>query len=138
MHWQAHREARSTTGTRRRSASTCRAPEAYGLYANFNFLNKNAASCGKNQGNRGTCGVFAATSAVEELITLSTAAHPHVNLSEEDFWENLTLNWTVPAQLYEDGYDAGDALSLALVNNYQFAYENQWDYNPSSLAGNGL
>jgi Papain family cysteine protease len=113
-------------------ASTCRAPEAYGLYANFNFLNKNAASCVKNQGNRGTCGVFAATSAVEELITLSTATHPHVNLSEEDFWENLTLNWTVPAQLYEDGYDAGDALSLALVNKYQFAYENQWDYNPSN------
>ena len=110
-------------------ASTCRAPEAYGLYKNFNFLNKNAASCVKNQGNRGTCGVFAATSAVEELITVNTGNH--VNLSEEDFWENLTLNWTSPPQYFSDGYDAGLALSWALVNNYQFAYENQWDYNPS-------
>jgi C1A family cysteine protease len=112
-------------------AGTCRAPEAYGLYANFDFVNKNAVSCVKDQGNRGTCGVFAATSAVEELITLNTASHDHVNLSEQDFWENLTLNWTKPPQYFEDGYDAGDALSLALVNNYQFAYENQWDYNPS-------
>ena len=110
-------------------ASSCRAPEAYGLYRNFNFVNKNAASCVKDQGNRGTCGVFAATSAVEELITLNTGTH--VNLSEEDFWETLTLNWTSPPQYFSDGYDAGLALSWALVNNYQFAYENQWDYNPS-------
>jgi C1A family cysteine protease len=111
--------------------SGCRAPQAYGLYANFDFVNKNAVTCVKDQGPRGTCGVFAATSAVEELIALNTATHVHVNLSEQDFWENLTLNWTVPPQLYSDGYDAGDALSLALVKNYNFAYENQWDYNPS-------
>lgn len=111
--------------------SGCRAPEAYGLYANFDFTNKNAFTCVKDQGNRGTCGVFAATSAVEELIAINTATNPRVNLSEQDFWENLTLNWTTPPQLFSDGYDAGDALSLALVKNYNFAYENQWDYNPS-------
>jgi hypothetical protein len=110
-------------------ASGCRAPEDYGLYKNFNFVNKNAASCVKDQGNRGTCSIFAATSAVEELIALHTGNH--VNLSEEDFWENVTLNWSSPPQLFFDGYDAGLALSLAVVNNYQFAYENQWDYNPS-------
>jgi len=107
----------------------CRAPEAFGLYLNFNFINKNAVSCVKNQGYRGTCGVFAATSAVEELIAINTGTH--VNLSEQDFWENLTLNYTSPPQLFSDGYDAGNALSEALVKNYQFAYENQWDYNPS-------
>jgi len=107
----------------------CRAPEAFGLYANFDFLNKNAVTCVKDQGNRGTCGVFAATSAVEELIAINTGTH--VNLSEQDFWENLTLNYTTPPQYFSDGYDAGNALSQALVYNYQFAYENQWDYNPS-------
>jgi C1A family cysteine protease len=107
----------------------CPAPAAYGLYANFDFLNKNAVSCVKDQGNRGTCGVFAATAAVEELIAINTGYH--VNLSEQDFWENLTLNFTPTPQLFEDGYDAGNALSRALINNYQFAYENQWDYNPS-------
>jgi C1A family cysteine protease len=110
-------------------ASTCTPPQPFGLYANFDFVNKNAVSCVKDQGNRGTCGVFAATAAVEELIALNTGTH--VNLSEQDFWENLTLNYTSPPQLFSDGYDAGDALSEALVNNYQFAYENQWDYNPS-------
>jgi hypothetical protein len=109
---------------------TCRAPQAFGLYVNFDFTNKNAVSCVKNQGNRGTCGVFAATAAVEELITLSTGNH--VNLSEQDFEENLTLSRAnPPTQLFFDGYDSGLALSWALVNHYNFAYENQWDYNPS-------
>lgn len=108
---------------------TCSAPSATGIYANFDFTNKGALTCVKDQGNRGTCGVFAATSAVEELIALKTGVH--VNLSEQDFWQTLTLNLTTPPQLFADGYDVGFALGNVLQANYQFAYEDQWDYNPS-------
>ena len=108
---------------------TCLPPSSSGIYANFNFTNKGALTCVKDQGNRGTCGVFAATSAVEELIAINTGVH--VNLSEQDFWETLTLNLTTPPQLFADGYDAGFALGNVLQANYQFAYEDQWDYNRS-------
>ena len=112
-------------------AATCSVPSSTGIFANFNFANKGALTCVKDQGYRGTCPIFAATSAVEELIAINTEAHVHVNLSEQDFWEKLTLLYTSPPQLYADGYDAGYALGNALVKGYQFAYENQWDYNPS-------
>jgi C1A family cysteine protease len=111
------------------SPPLCSTPWSEGIIANFNFPNAGAVTCVKDQGIRGTCGVFAATSAVEELIAINTGVH--VNLSEQDFWEKLTLQYTSPPQLYNDGYDAGYALSNALVNSYQFAYEKQWDYNPS-------
>ena len=109
--------------------ATCNVPSPAGIFANFDFTNKGALTCVKDQGNRGTCGVFAATSAVEELIAINTGVH--VNLSEQDFWETLTLELTSPPQLFEDGYDAGFALGNVLQANYQFAYENQWDSNPS-------
>jgi len=111
------------------SDAACSVPSTAGIFANFNFANKGALTCIKDQGYRGTCPIFAATSAVEELIAINTGVH--VNLSEQDFWEKLTLLYTSPPQLYGDGYDAGYALGNALVKNYQFAYENQWDYNPS-------
>jgi len=44
------------------------------------------------------------------------------------------LNLTTPPQLFADGYDAGFALGNVLQANYQFAYEDQWDYNPSSVS----
>ena len=102
-------------------------PSTSGIVANFNFVNKNLLSCVKNQGQRGTCHIFAATSAIEELIARDTGVM--VNLSEQDFMEHLKLLWT-PA-FYNDNGDAGFDIQTAAAEGYKFAYENQWDYNPS-------
>ena len=48
-------------------------------------------TCIRNQGQRGTCHVFAAISAIEELIARDTGTY--VNLSEQDFMENSKLVW---------------------------------------------
>lgn len=98
-----------------------------GIVGNFNFVNKKLLSCIKNQGQRGTCHIFSATSAVEEIIARDTGVY--VNLSEQDFMEHLKLLWS-PA-FYNDGGDAGNDLQQAAAQGYAFAYENQWDYNPS-------
>src|SRR6185437_7747554 len=57
------------------STQGCAPPEADGIYANFNFPNKGLLSCIKNQGQRSTCHIFAATSAMEELIARDTGAY---------------------------------------------------------------
>jgi C1A family cysteine protease len=102
-------------------------PSTSGIVGNFNFVNKNLLSCIKNQGQRGTCHIFAATSAIEELIARDTGIM--VNLAEQDFMEHLKLLWT-PAY-YNDNGDAGFDIQTAAAQGYKFAYENQWDYNPS-------
>lgn len=99
-----------------------------GIMANFNFPNKKNLTCVKNQGQRDLCHVFTLMSAVEELVGRDTGLA--VNLSEQDFAENLKLQWT--PQLYGDGGDAGSDLNSAAKYGYQFAYEYQWDYNPSN------
>jgi len=102
-------------------------PSATGIVGNINFVNKNLLSCVKNQGQRGTCHIFAATSAIEELVARDTGVI--ANLSEEDFMENLKLLWA--PSLYGDGGDSGFDIQTAASRNYPFAYEYQWDYNPS-------
>lgn len=107
--------------------STGYALSSTGIVGNFNFVNKDLLSCIKNQGQRGTCHIFSATSAVEEIIARDTRVY--VNLSEQDFMEHLKLVWN-PA-LFSDGGDGGNDLQQAAAHGYTFAYENQWDYNPS-------
>ncbi|HUX68337.1 MAG TPA: C1 family peptidase [Terriglobales bacterium] len=108
----------------------CPAPSPEGIYANVNFLNKGLLSCIKNQGHRGTCHIFAATSALEELVARDTGTF--VNLSEQDFQEHVKLLWaTNPPDVYGDSGSSWGDISDAAANHYQFAYENQWDYNPS-------
>jgi hypothetical protein len=63
---------------------------------------------------------------MEQLIARDTGNH--VNLSEQDFMENAKL-WNF--QYYHDGGNPKDDLDDAVKNKYKFAYENQWDYNPS-------
>jgi hypothetical protein len=104
-------------------------PSSSGILANFNFPNKNLLSCVKNQGQRGTCHIFAATSAVEEVIARDTGVF--ANLSEQDFMENSKLVWA--SDYYNDSGDAGADLQTAASVGYKFAYEFQWDYNPSLL-----
>ncbi|MBV9266696.1 MAG: hypothetical protein JO061_11060 [Acidobacteriaceae bacterium] len=105
----------------------CTVPSAGGIFKNFNFVNKNLLSPVKEQGRRGTCHIFAATSSMEEVVARDTGCI--VNLSEEDLMEHVKLLWS-PAP-YVDGGDPGADLALAASNAYDFAWESQWDYNPS-------
>lgn len=105
----------------------CTTPSSGGILANFNWLDKNQLSCVRNQGARGLCHIFAATSALEELIARDTGNY--VNLSEQDFTEHEKLIW-VP-DFFHDGGGAYQDLTNAASFGYHFAYENQWDYNPS-------
>lgn len=98
-----------------------------GIVANFNYPNKNLISCIKNQGSRGTCHIFAATSAVEELVARDTGVM--VNLSEQDFMEHLKLLWD--PSYFNDNGGSGSDLQTAAGKGYKFVYENQWDYNAS-------
>jgi len=105
----------------------CTTPSAGGILKNFNWVNKNLLSPVKEQGARGTCHIFAATSGMEELIARDTGCI--LNLSEEDFMENEKLIWG-PSYFGDNG-DPGTDLGNAASHGYHFAYENQWDYNPS-------
>jgi hypothetical protein len=105
----------------------CPAPSAGGILANFNWVDKSQLTCVKNQGRRGLCHIFAATSAIEEEIARDTG--DHVNLSEQDFTEHETLIWNTAA--FHDAGDSYNDLQDAAANGYRFAYEFQWDYNPS-------
>jgi C1A family cysteine protease len=106
--------------------SSCSTPSKIGILGNFNWLNENLLTCVKKQGSRGTCHIFAATSAMEELIARDTG--DYVNLSEQDFQEHEKLLWSPNSS--EGGPPQVD-LDDAQKNSYHFAYENQWDYNPS-------
>jgi len=102
-------------------------PSSSGLVANFNFPAKSMLTCIRNQGNRGTCHIFAAISAIEELIARDTGVY--VNLSEEDLMENSKLVWS--SDYYNDGGFSSQDLENAQLFGYKFAFEKTWDYNPS-------
>jgi C1A family cysteine protease len=102
-------------------------PSSTGLVANFNFPAKNMLTCIRNQGQRGTCHIFAAVSAIEELIARDTGVF--ANLSEQDFMENSKAVWA--SDYYNDGGDGGSDLLTAQSVGYKFAFENTWDYNPA-------
>ncbi len=102
-------------------------PSSSGLVANFNFPAKNMLTCIRNQGNRGTCHIFAAISAIEELIARDTDVY--VNLSEEDLMENSKLVWS--SDYFNDGGFSSQDLENAQRFGYRFAFEKTWDYNPS-------
>jgi C1A family cysteine protease len=104
-------------------------PSTSGLVANFNFPAKSMLTCIKNQGQRGMCHIFAAVSAIEELIARDTDVF--VNLSEQDFIENTKL--VFGTDYYRDSGDSADDLQRAQTAGYHFAFENTWDYNPSPL-----
>jgi C1A family cysteine protease len=102
-------------------------PSTSGILGNFSWPGKDNLTCVKSQGSRGTCHIFASTSAVEEIVARETGKH--VNLSEEDFHEHEKLIWG--PDWFHNGGSAYTDLNNASKNGYQFAWENQWDYNPS-------
>ncbi|HXZ41481.1 MAG TPA: hypothetical protein VEG68_12140 [Terriglobales bacterium] len=107
--------------------SSCNKPNAEGILANFSWPYENQLTCIKEQGQRGLCHIFASVSALEQLIARDTGTY--VNLSEEDFDENESLVWN--PSFFHDGGNPQTDLNNAEKNGYFFAYENQWDYNPS-------
>jgi len=122
-------DAPQTTWGDRSGGAGCAKPSSTGIFANFSFPGKGDLTCVKNQGQRGTCHIFAATSAMEQVVARDLGKH--VNLSEQDFQEHLKLLWT-PAY-FGDGGDGGYDLIYAFENSYPFAYEDQWEYNPSDF-----
>jgi hypothetical protein len=109
-------------------SSCSRVQSPTGIFANYDFPGKSSLTCIKNQGwVRSTCHTFADTSAVEQLVARQYGKH--VNLNEEDLQEHDHQIWSF-APFVESG-SAFNELVNAAANNYQFAYEKQWDYNPS-------
>ena len=54
--------------------NTCTTPSPFGILANFNWPYEDQLTCIKNQGPRGTCHIFAATSAMEQVIARDTGS----------------------------------------------------------------
>jgi hypothetical protein len=100
-------------------------PSATGIIGNFTFPSRPYLTCVKSQGHRGTCHIFASVSAVEESVALQTGKH--VNLSEQELMEFVRGLWD--PEWYHDGGSPSE--DLAASHGYHFAYERQWDYNPS-------
>jgi hypothetical protein len=116
-------------GDRTGNKSAC-TPSAIGLFASLSdasFPARKYLTCVKQQGARLTCHTFAATSAMEMVVSQNFGIK--ANLAEQDLMEHYRLLWS-PGFMHETG-DAFEELSGAISHNYFFAYEDQWDYNPS-------
>ena len=101
-----------------------------GLFATLSdtqFPLRQYLTCIKQQGARETCHTFAGTSAMELMISMNHGIK--ANLSEEDYMEHYRFLWSV-GYMHETG-DSYEEITDAISNNYHFAYENKWDYNPS-------
>ena len=113
-----------------RSGNNLCEPGAFGLYRNLTdqeFPLRKYLTCIKNQGQRGTCHTFAATSAFELMVSMNHGIK--ANFSEQDLMEHYRLLWS-PGWEHESG-DSWELLTDAISNNYYFAYEKSWEYNPS-------
>ena len=96
-----------------------------GLIARFDFPLRDAVSCVKNQGVRGTCWSFAAISMMEASESLKRGAR--VNYSEQDLINRAKLSWW--PSLFEEGQS--DVIGRMISEHYEPVYENAWSYNPS-------
>lgn len=103
------------------------APSAEGIYANFNWPQKWYATCVKDQANRGTCGSFGITAAMETAIALKFDRW--VNLSEQDLYYHVRGAWNPSS--YGDGIVTHAAWQDMLDADYLLPFESQWPYNRS-------
>ncbi|MDC0675301.1 C1 family peptidase [Nannocystis radixulma] len=110
------------------SGAVCSPSPASGVVANFSFPLKPKLTSIKNQGNRGTCAAFAITSAVE--TARSVGGGGQANYSEQDLQFRGKAVWSGLSN-YGDGLHVGQTLDLATSQNYHFANESSWPYNPS-------
>ena len=108
-----------------------------GLMKRFTFALRNAQSCVKDQGARGSCTAFATASAIETVI--ASRKQIWLNLSEQAIYNQSKLFWsddytpTVPTRFNSqtEGYSTDSILSYAKNFGYIFPFERFWQYNSS-------
>jgi Papain family cysteine protease len=111
---------------RDRSGTQC-GYEPGGVMQNYNFPLKPYLTCVKNQASRGTCVSFAITSAAETYI--AKTYKKWTTLSEQDLYYRGAGLW-YPRE-FGDGLWPFGVMDRMRTDAYPFAYEEQWDYNPS-------
>jgi hypothetical protein len=116
-------------GDRTGNSTSCVPTGLFATLSNSQFPLRSYLTCVKNQGNRETCHAFAGTSATELMVSQTFGVK--ANFSEEDLMEHYRFEptWS-PGYMHETG-DAYQELTDAINNNYSFAYEDNWLYNPS-------
>lgn len=102
-------------------------PHPDGIFNNVRYPMKWYATCVKNQGSRGTCVSFAATSAVETAYAVNT--NKWYNFSEQNLYNAAKMKWY--PSTYGDGLNTSGIMQDLVNRNYKFGYEFAWDYNPS-------
>lgn len=100
---------------------------ADGIFKNVRYPMKWYATCVKNQGGRGTCVSFAATSAVETAYAVKK--NKWYNFSEQNLYNTAKMKWY--PSTYGDGLNTSGIMQDLVNRNYKFGYEFAWDYNPS-------
>lgn len=100
---------------------------ADGIFRNVKYPMKWYATCVKNQGGRGTCVSFAATSAAETAYAVNK--NKWYNFSEQNLYNAAKMKWY--PSTYGDGLNTSGIMQDLVNRNYKFGYEFAWDYNPS-------
>jgi hypothetical protein len=101
--------------------------QAGGIYKNYDFPSKYYTTCVKDQWVRGTCSIFANTSAVETWVARKFGRW--VNLSEQAFYNRAKLTWE--RRDYGDGICEDFAFRKMREDAWLLPFESQWPYNPS-------
>jgi C1A family cysteine protease len=104
----------------------CGGRSSIGIYQNFDWPLKWLTTSVKDQANRGTCGAFAFSSAAESR---EAQAGRYVNVSEQDVYFHIKGPWGLAGN--DDGTNVKLAQATMTLTGYRFAYEKDWDYNPS-------
>jgi len=110
---------------------SCEGYAAGGIMENLSWPLKYFATCVKNQGARGSCSGFAATSGVE----MQVAQHHNrwVNLSEQMVYGTYKLDWYTNHSQHGSRIERYFARSMG--EGFFFPFEVQWPYNTSESCG---
>lgn len=105
-----------------------RTPNPQGLLARMNWTLKPFTTCVRDQGSRGSCVAFCITGAAEARLAFER--NKFVNLSEQDLYKHMKLDWMWP-DYCDDGYSSEWGILAQMLTGYRFPFEREWDYNPS-------
>ncbi len=113
-------------GDQARNRATC-GFTASGIMSTLAFPMQGHLTCVKDQGERGTCGAFSTTSAIEAHVHQTYAVS--TNLSEQHLYNMGTGQW-YPRNL-TDGIWPYSLLKNMEEEAWQLPPEGLWNYNPS-------